>query len=348
MEYGQANDDINSCLDTARADDATDSCLDTARAHDVTDSCQDTSRSSSRSLYSRVTHEEYDVMFLVMSKLSENDIEAFELIVDCSGVFKAAMNKIFWEKKGFQRELQSVVCKSLAKQTFNISLPTIDKEGTIEDCTKASIALQFHPLRPNFIKHKLYCERSKLKQLLSQIEIAKQSPPINELSDVVTEKVSPSVILLTVFKESEPSNKDNIQRKVLLTDQLKSEITGDKLTPSREYENNEHDLLPENKLDVKGEICNHGNEDLRLPLDELQSETEVEFTEPIEHRETVEVKDEPTKGKRQFDHFMKIKNESKRRWSRCHEHMNNSLSSKAYQKKSIVHVFVFLVCYFCR
>ena len=250
-------------------------------------------------------------MFLVMSKLSENDIESSELVVDCSGVFKAAMNKIFWEKKGFQRELQSVVCKSLAKQTFIISLPTIDKEGTVEDCTKASIALQFHPLRPNFIKHKLYCERSKLKQLLSQIEIAKQSPPINELSDVVTGKVSPSVILLTVFEESEPSNKDKIRRELSPQNEHKSETTGNELTPSREYHKNEHDLLPETELNTG--IKEVSNEDLRLPLDELQSETEVEFTGRIKHSETAEAKDEPTKGKREFDLFMKIKNESKRR-----------------------------------
>ena len=249
-----------------------------------------------------MSREEYDVVFLVMSKLSEDAKEVTELIIDCSAVLKATVNKLFWEKKGFHRQLQSVVCKTHAKQTFNILIPTKDKD-VIKDYSKEIITLQFHPLRPNFIKYKLHCDHSTRRKLLGQIEIVKEALPVNEASDVVLEKhnISLSVVLLKVYEESELTKEDNIQGDLV----SQKEFECNELSLSIKSENRERDMLQEKLFESKADR----NEDLKLPTDAIQNKMkhidtafaeemiDVKLTEQVKHPDIIEAKDEPAKGK---------------------------------------------------
>lgn len=130
-------------------------------------------QSSVSSSVSSITNEEYDVIFHVMSKYSKRASSEHEVIVDCSEVPKALISRGFWEKKGFQMILQSVPCKTVAKQTFQISLHKSDS-GKDKNKTGRS-TLQFHPLRPNFVKLKIQCKENKVSETLSRLEIQKVS-----------------------------------------------------------------------------------------------------------------------------------------------------------------------------
>ena len=250
-----------------------------------------------------MSREEYDVVFLVMSKLCEDAKEVTELIIDCSAVLKATVNKLFWEKKGFHRQLQSVVCKTHAKQTFNILIPTKDKDVMIKDNRKEIITLQFHPLRPNFIKYRLHCDHSTLRKLLGQIEIVKEALPVKEASDVVLENISLSVVLHKVYEESELTKEDNIQGDLV----SQKEVECNELSLSIKSEDKERDMLQEKLFDSKADR----NEDLKmkLPTDEIQNKTkhintvfaeemiDVKLIEQVKHPDIIEAKDDPAKGK---------------------------------------------------
>ena len=258
-------------------------------AADDTDSCLDTSRSSSRSLYSTATHEEYDVVFLVMSKLSENDGGACEVIVDCSGVLKAAINRTYWEKKGFQKELQSVVCKTLAKQTFNIFAPSTGKEGNIESNAKELITLQFHPLRPNFVKLMFVCKQNTLRKILSKIEIRKQLSDVNVSIKEDHNETTSSIVMLTLSEEKETFRKETCDQEILC--------------PSNEFQNetknSESERLQSNDFRIEKVSS---EQEPSLITDELsvhENDADVTEKEIVSTRKfQTDVKDEQTKGKK--------------------------------------------------